>query len=89
MLKENLKNLKEKIDYKVAVPLSALIISSPVFCYAEDGTAGTAKAVTGALKSTAEQITASLNAIAPIGLSIAGTFLVWRYGMKFFKSLSK
>ena len=45
--------------------------------------------VTSALQGTASQITEVLGAIAPIALGIVGVFLVWRYGMRFFKSLSK
>ena len=45
--------------------------------------------VTTALTSVANDITGVLGAIAPIGLGIVGVFLVWRYGMRFFKSLSK
>lgn len=45
--------------------------------------------VTSAIQTTADQITEVLGAIAPIALSIVGVFLVWRYGMRFFKALSK
>lgn len=46
-------------------------------------------AVTAALQTVASDITATITAIAPVALSIVGVFLVWRYGMKFFKALSK
>ena len=46
-------------------------------------------AVIQALQSTATEITEVINAIGPVALGIAGTFLVWRYGMRFFKSISK
>lgn len=45
--------------------------------------------VTNALESVAGDITGVLGAIAPVALGIVGVFLVWRYGMRFFKSLSK
>ena len=45
--------------------------------------------VTSTLQGTANQITQVLGAIAPIALGIVGVFLVWRYGIRFFKSLSK
>lgn len=45
--------------------------------------------VTTALTTVAGDITGVLGAIAPIALGIVGVFLVWRYGMRFFKSLSK
>lgn len=46
-------------------------------------------AVVQALQSTATEIMEVIDSIGPIALGIAGTFLVWRYGMKFFKSISK
>lgn len=52
-------------------------------------TTGTSSAVTTALQSTATEITSTISAIGPIALGIAGTFLVWRYGMRFFKAISK
>lgn len=51
-----------------------------------DGVSGQ---VTAALTKTASDITGTLGAVAPIGLGIAGLFLAWKYGMKFFKGLSK
>jgi len=45
--------------------------------------------VTDALQTVANDITGVLSAIAPIALGIVGVFLVWRYGMRFFKALSK
>lgn len=85
-----MKNLKDFMVSKknaILVGLSSMALMTNVF--AEDPSGSTATAVTAALKTTATNITSSLNAIAPIGLGIAGTFLVWRYGMRFFKSLSK
>lgn len=46
-------------------------------------------AVVTALTEIASEIKDVLTTIAPIALGIAGTFLVWRYGMRFFKSISK
>lgn len=51
--------------------------------------AGIVSEVTSALQSVAGDITGVLNAIAPIGIGIVGVFLVWRYGIRFFKALSK
>lgn len=30
-----------------------------------------------------------LGAVAPVAIAIFGAFLVWRYGIKFFKGISK
>ncbi len=51
--------------------------------------AGIVSDVTSALQSVANDITGVLGAIAPVALGIVGVFLVWRYGMRFFKALSK
>lgn len=48
-----------------------------------------ATSVTTALEAVAADITDVLGAIAPVAIGIVGVFLAWRYGMKFFKALSK
>lgn len=45
--------------------------------------------VVQALQGIAENITGVLEGIAPVALGVAGIFLVWRYGMRFFKSISR
>lgn len=45
--------------------------------------------VTNALQTVASDITDVLGAIAPVALGIVGVFLVWRYGLRFFKAISK
>lgn len=47
------------------------------------------EAVLAALQSVATDITGVLTGIAPVAIGIAGVFLVWRYGLRFFKSISK
>ena len=68
--------------------LTVLSAGSTVF--ATDGAGGGgSSAVVTALQSTASEITSTMASIGPVALGIAGTFLVWRYGMRFFKSISK
>lgn len=71
------------------IGMSTLMVLATSFgAFAADpGTSN--EAVTAALTTVAADIIAGINAIAPIALSIAGVFLVWKYGMKFFKSVSK
>lgn len=79
--------LKEKIK-KIAVgtgTVATVLTATGLTPFA----AGSSAEVTTALTTVAGDVTATLASVAPIGLTIAGTFLVWRYGMKFFKSLSK
>lgn len=80
----DLKSRLKKVSL-VSLPSTALILGSNVF--ATEG--GTSEAVVTALEKVATDITATIGAIAPVALGIAGTFLVWRYGMRFFKSISK
>lgn len=50
---------------------------------------GISTAVTTALTSVQSEALDVLSAVAPIAITIMGAFLVWRYGMRFFKSISK
>lgn len=45
--------------------------------------------VGSALQDVAAEAMDVLATVAPIAIGIAGAFLVWRYGMRFFKSISK
>jgi hypothetical protein len=42
-----------------------------------------------ALQGVQTDAIATLGDVAPYGIAIMGAFLVWRYGIKFFKGLSK
>lgn len=46
-------------------------------------------AMTTAMTTIKTDSLAALAAVAPIAILIMGAFLVWRYGIKFFKSLAK
>lgn len=81
---EKFKEHKTKV-LSAGMFLATSLVTSPVFA-SEGGQSG---AVVSALQSTASDITSTITSIAPVALSISGTFLVWRYGMKFFKSISK
>lgn len=48
-----------------------------------------AESIGSALQTVASDAMDVLATVAPIAITIAGTFLVWRYGMRFFKSISK
>lgn len=45
--------------------------------------------VVSSLTNIAGDITSTITAIAPIALGIVGLFLAWKYGMRFFKDVSK
>lgn len=78
---------KERIKKSLLVTLPALTVL--VGNVASASGSGSSQAVVTALQAVATDITATIGAIAPVALGIAGTFLVWRYGMRFFKSISK
>ena len=77
---------KEKVKKSLPLTLPALTVLVGNVASAADGSS---EAVVTALQSVATDITSTIGAIAPVALGIAGTFLVWRYGMRFFKSISK
>ena len=52
-------------------------------------TVGVAESVGSALETVSADAMSVLTTVAPIAIGIAGAFLVWRYGMRFFKSISK
>lgn len=47
------------------------------------------EAIVTALTSVKTDAVAALAAVAPIAIAIMGGFLVWKYGVKFFKGLAK
>lgn len=46
-------------------------------------------ALTTALTTVKTDALAALAAVAPLAIGIMGAFLVWRYGIKFFKGIAK
>ena len=48
-----------------------------------------AQSIGNALQDVATDAMNVLSTVAPIAIGIAGAFLAWRYGMRFFKSISK
>lgn len=50
---------------------------------------GLSTGLTTAMGTMSTDILGAIGVIAPIALGIAGVFLAWKYGMRFFKGLSK
>lgn len=78
----------KKLKNKLPVLAGTATLVLPTLASASGG-GGVAGDITTALTETAGTITGVLGSVAPIALGIAGVFLAWRYGMRFFKSLSK
>lgn len=57
-----------------------------VSAFAEDGTAA---AVGAALTTVATDMTGVLTTVAPIALGVVGAILVWKFGLKFFRTITK
>lgn len=53
------------------------------------GFTGASSSIVTALTKVATEATTALTSVAPVAISVMGVFLVWRYGIKFFKSVSK
>ena len=66
--------------------VSALAVSA-VTCFAAESAAVTAMS-TG-ISGIKDDIVAGIGAVSPYALAVVGLFLLWRYGMKFFKAVSK
>lgn len=45
--------------------------------------------VVSSLTTIAGDITSTITQIAPVACSIVGLFLVWKFGIRFFKSIAK
>lgn len=58
------------------------------FAALEAGT-GAVSSMGSAFEPIKGDIIAGLAAVAPYAIAVLGAFLVWKYGVKFFKHLSK
>ncbi|WP_131009560.1 hypothetical protein [Clostridioides difficile] len=84
-MKELFSSVKNK---STIVATSALVVAcSAVNCFAAE--VDVSSSMTTALTTVKTDALAAISAVAPIALSIMGVFLVWKYGIRFFKSVSK
>lgn len=83
-----MKKIREKIKLnkaKILIPASTIALSVPAFA----SESGANAALVSTMSEVASEITATLGQIAPIALSVAVFGMVFKYGLRFFKSLSK
>ena len=80
-----MKDKLKKVSMAV-IPVSTALLSGTAF--AAEGS-GTAEAISQSISTIANDITTTIGKIAPVAMGVVGLFLAWRYGMKFFKSVSK
>lgn len=78
-----MKKSKKFVTILVAVA-AVTALAVPAFAV---GTAPTG--MDTALTTVKDDALAALAVVAPVGIAILGAFLVWKYGIKFFKGLAK
>lgn len=49
---------------------------------------GVNESIVSALTSIANEATGVISSVAPVAITITGAFLVWKLGIKFFKSIT-
>jgi len=76
---------KRRLLLIFAVFVLSVALAAP--CFAADPTIGETIGTT--LTSVKTDALGTLAAVAPVAIGIMGTFLVWRFGVKFFKRLAK
>lgn len=84
-----MKEMLKKVNKKVLSVLTAISLVSMSMINAHAEVPDVSTTMGTALTGIQTQTMSAIGVVAPIGLSIMGVFLVWRYGLKFFKSISK
>jgi hypothetical protein len=85
MNNEKLIRMKNKVAGLMVVVPTAVTLASTT-CHADEATT---LAMTTALTTVQTDALGAIAAVAPIGIGIMGAFLVWKYGLKFFKAIAK
>lgn len=84
---EKLKNLlKGKSIKTMALSLCLMALSAPM-AFASEPTSASA-GITTAMGGVKTEFEATVAGVAPIAVGIVAIFLVWKYGIKFFKSIT-
>lgn len=88
-LVEKLGEVKSKAAAVGTGAVVAVLTAVPAFAE-ESGAGGSSVADTMGTAFTAVQtdFTATVAKIAPIAIAIVGVFLVWKFGLRFFKSVT-
>jgi hypothetical protein len=64
-------------------------MNTAVALAAVEGGSSMSQTVISSLSGTGSEILGVISGVAPAGLTIVGAFLVWKVGVKFFKSIAK
>jgi hypothetical protein len=88
-----LNNLKSKVTtnkYVVGATTAVMVLSTSIIAHAADGdTTSITGSMQTAMNGVKTDTLSAISTVAPIGIGIMGVFLVWKYGIKFFKGISK
>ena len=88
MLKEKISDAKRKL--MLAAPVSAVTaLALPAVAFAAEADSGMTAGMQTAFSQVKTDFSSAVGVIAPIALGIAGIFIAWKLGFKFFKSLTK
>lgn len=79
--------MKKSKIYVGALVAIMSIVATMISCFAADSEVVTAMGT--ALAPVKTDSLGALATVAPYGIAIMGAFLVWKYGIRFFKSLAK
>lgn len=76
--------INKKLSAIVMAALAIMMLTVPAFAV---GVADTA--VTGAFTTLADNVVATLGAVAALAIPVIGVFLAWKYGRKIFGQVAK
>lgn len=79
--------VKSSKKLMVGATVATIVSVTAVPAFAED--TATQTAMSTALGGVKSDAIGALGIIAPIAIGIMGAFLVWKFGIKFFKGLAK
>ncbi|GEM_PF-2544665 len=83
--KETFRGMKSKMA--VAVGSAIAVVSTAVPCFASESST-VATMMGTALGTVQSDFNATVAVVAPIGIGITAVFLIWKLGLKFFKSIT-
>lgn len=73
----------------VTLILSLVVVFSLAAVSFAEGVGDVSDGIGDALETVQGDVLNVIKTVAPYGIAIMGAFLVWRYGLKFFNSISK
>lgn len=88
MIVDKIKASKHNLMRVGAGVGTALVMAVPAFAEEAGGGSSVATTISTSLATVQSDFMSTVTAVAPIALGIFGTFLVWKLGLRFFKSIT-